>query len=142
VIELAYAPRQAVLDLAQALSAGRRLEHLSLPQDGLWLLQIEEPVRHDGYFIGEVPVGQASVEVHDAVRGETRGGAILMHADRELAVAVAVCDAITRAGWPGSEEVAQLCATGASVRNSAAAVRAAIRERTRVDFSELAQDHA
>lgn len=140
--DLSLAPRQEVLDLAAALSAGRRLEHLAVPQEGLWLLQIEEPVRHDGWFVGEVPVGQACIALHDAVRGEARGGAVLLHADRELATAAAVCDAVVRAGWPGTEEVARLRAAGAAVHAKAAGVRAAILERTRVDFNELGQEEA
>ena len=140
--DLALAPRQEVLDLATALAAGRRLEHLAVPQEGLWLLQLEEPVRRDAWYIGEVPVGQACVALHDAARGVARGGAILLHADRELATAAAVCDAVVRAGWPGAEEVVRLRAAGAAVQAGAAGVRAAILERTRVDFSELGQEDA
>lgn len=140
--DLAHAPRQAVLALAQSLSDGRTVEHLSVPQEGLWLLQIQEPVRHDGFFIGEVPVGQACVALHDGRLGEARGGAILMHADRELATAAAVCDAIARAGWPGADDVGRLCATGAATRDAVAAVRSAILAATRVDFAELGQEGA
>jgi alpha-D-ribose 1-methylphosphonate 5-triphosphate synthase subunit PhnG len=63
-----------------------------------------------------------------------------MHADRELAIAAAVCDAVARAGWPGSEAVARLRAEGAAVRHEAERARAAILARTRVDFSELGQE--
>ncbi len=140
--DIALAPRPAVLALAAALAAGRRVEHLSVPQEGLWLLQIEEPVRRDGFFIGEVPVGQACVALHDDRLGLARGGAILMHADRELATAAAVCDAVASAGWPGAAEVAGLRAVGAAARGEVAAVRAAILASTRVDFSELGQEGA
>ncbi len=140
--DILLAPRAEVLALAAALVEGRRVEHLSVPQEGLWLLQMVEPVRRDGYFIGEVPVGQASVAIHDPVRGVARGGAILMHASRELAVAAAVFEAIARAAWPGADEVARLRAIGAASREAAGAVRAAILERTRVDFSELGQEDA
>lgn len=140
--DLALAPRSAVLALAASLGEGRRIEALQVPQEGLWLLQVEEPVRHDRWFIGEVPVGQACVAVHDERLGEARGGAILMHADRDLAVAAAVCDAIARAGWPGAEAVAGLRAAGAAVRARADGVRQGILDGTRVDFSELAQEDA
>lgn len=138
--DLALVPREAVLALAEALVAGRTLEHLQVPQDGLWLLRMEEPVRRDGFFIGEVPVGQACVRLVDAARGHADGGAVLLHADRELAVAAAVCDAVARAGWPGADEVARLRASGAAVRVQAEAVRRGILDRTRVDFSELGQE--
>lgn len=140
--DLALVPRTAVIALAATLGEGRRIEPLQVPQEGLWLLQVEEPVRHDCWFIGEVPVGQACIAVHDPVLGTTRGGAILLHADRELAVAAAICDAIARAGWPGAEAVAKLLATGAAIRAQAEQVRAAILQRTRVDFSELGQEEA
>lgn len=140
--DLAFAPREAVLDLAAALAEGRRVEHLSVPQEGLWLLQLREPVRGDGWYVGEVPVGQACVALHDPALGCASGGAVLMHADRELAVAAAVCDAVERSGWPGAEEVACLRASGAAVLQDAAAHRAAILERTRVGFNELGQEDA
>ncbi len=140
--DIVLAPRDEVLALAAALSEGRRVEHLTVPQEGLWLLQVQEPVRRDGYFIGEVPVGQASVALHDLGFGVAHGGAVLLHADRELAVAAAVCDAVVRGGWPGAEAVAALREAGAAVRSGTDAVRSAILNRTRVDFSELGQEDA
>jgi phosphonate C-P lyase system protein PhnG len=138
--DITAAPRSAVLELASSLAAGRDIEHLQLPAEGLWLLQVTEPVRRDGYFIGEVPVGQACVRLRDSTYGEASGGAVLMHADRELAVAAAVCDAVARAGWPGADAVARLRAEGAALRHEAERARAAILSRTRVDFSELGQE--
>lgn len=138
--DLAAVPRTALLELAASLVAGAAIEHLQIPAEGLWLLHITEPVRRDGYFIGEVPVGQACVRLRHPDRGEASGGAVLMHADRELAVAAAVCDAVERAGWPGAEAVARLRAEGAAVRQRAERARAAILARTRVDFSELGQE--
>ena len=44
-VHLAAAPRQAVVELAARLAAGRRVEHLRLPQEGLWLLRMAEPVQ-------------------------------------------------------------------------------------------------
>jgi alpha-D-ribose 1-methylphosphonate 5-triphosphate synthase subunit PhnG len=140
--DLSLVPREAVLSLAAALGEGRRIEQLTVPQQGLWLLQLEEPVRRDGFYLGEVPVGQACVALHDPARGEARGGAILLHADRELAVAAAVCDAVSRAGWPGADEVARLRAAGAATRAEAERARAGILASTRVDFSELTQEDA
>lgn len=138
--DLAAAPRAAVIELAAALVAGAEIEHLRIPTEGLWLLQLSEPVRRDGFFIGEVPVGQACVRLRHPAHGEAGGGAVLMHADRELAVAAAVCDAVARAGWPGADAVARLRADGAAVRQRAERARAAILARTRVDFSELGQE--
>ena len=140
--DIVLAPRDEVLALAAACSEGRRVDHLELPQEGLWLMQMREPVRGDGWYAGEVPVGQACIALHDGELGEARGGAVLMHADRELAVAAAVLDAVVRAGWPGAEEAARLRAAGAAVRARAEAARAGILARTRVDFSELGQEEA
>jgi phosphonate C-P lyase system protein PhnG len=140
--DLAAAPRQAVIDLAASFAVGRSVEHLQVPQAGLWLLHLTEPVRGDGFHLGEIPVGQACILLRDAGRGEARGGAILLQADRELAVAAAICDAVVRAGWPGADEVDRLRAAGASVRAEAGRVRAAILGRTQVDFSELGQEDA
>lgn len=140
--DLALAPRQEVIDLAATLAAGRRIEHLAVPQEGLWLLQLEEPVRRDGWYIGEVPVGQACIALHDAERGVARGGAVLLHADRDLATAIAICDAVVRTGWPGADAVSRLREAGAEARTRAAEVRAAILDRTRVDFSELGREES
>ncbi len=138
--DLQAAPRDAVVALAASLLIDRTVEHLQVPHEGLWLLRMHEPVRGDHYFIGEVPVGQAAVRVHDAVLGSANGSAVLLHADRDHAVAAAVCLAVIQAGWPGAEAVQAVVAEGAAIRAQAARQRAAIRERTRVDFAELGQE--
>ncbi len=138
--DLQAAPRDAVVALAASLLLDREVEHLQVPQEGLWLLRMQEPVRGDRFFLGEVPVGQAAVRVQDAVLGSATGSVVLLHADREHAVAAAVCVAVARAGWPGAEAVRAVVAEGAAIRAQAARQRAAIRERTRVDFAELGQE--
>lgn len=140
--DLAAAPRADVIALAERLGEGRAVDHLQVPQEGLWLLRLAEPVRGDRFFLGEVPVASACIGLRDPGLGEARGGAAIIGGDREQAVAAAVCDAVLSAGWPGADEVGRMAALGAAARREAAARRAAILERTRVDFNELGQEGA
>ena len=138
--DLAAVPAADLVALAGRLSTGRTIEHLRIPQQGLWLLQMAEPVRGDGFFLGEVPMAQAAVAVTDPRLGTIQGGAVLLGAEAATAVAAAVCVAIADAGWDGSEAVRALAARGAASRAAQSRVRAAILDRTRVDFAELGQE--
>lgn len=138
--DLGLVPRAELCALAEHLLIGRTIEHLIIPQRGLWLMEMTEPVHGDHYFLGEVPAAQACVEVRDPALGAVKGGAVLLQADREQAVAAAVCDAVRRAGWPGTDDVEALLARGAAHRAIAESARQAILDRTRVDFRELSQE--
>jgi phosphonate C-P lyase system protein PhnG len=140
--DLAAAPRGEALATAALVAAGRTVEPVIVPAEGLWLLRLAEPVRDDRFFVGEVPAAQAAVELRDPVLGACRGGAVLLHGDAEWAGALAVCDAVARSGWPGATEVATLRERGRAARRDQARMRAAIRERTRVSFAELGQEDA
>ena len=138
--DLGLVPRADVLALAARLSAQCTVEHLQVPQAGLWLVELVESVHGDHFHLGEVPAGQACVALHHAQHGTARGGAVLLQADREIAVAAAICDAVQRAGWPGAEEVAALQQVGSARRAAAERARLSILDRTRVAFSELGQE--
>lgn len=138
--DLLLVPRAEVIALAERLAQGCAIEHRIVPRAGSWLLRLTEGVRGDQWFIGEVPAAQAAISLRHPERGEARGAAVLLFADAELAAAIAVLDAVARASWPGHEAVAALAARGAACRCRAEAVRAAIREATRVVFSELGSE--
>ena len=140
--DLGLVPRTALLSLAARLSAQCTVEHLQVPQAGLWLVELVESVHGDHFHLGEVPAGQACIALHHTERGTARGGAVLLQADREVAVAAAICDAVQRAGWPGADEVAILQQVGGERRAVAERARLSILDRTRVSFSELGQEGA
>lgn len=138
VTALAAAPLAEVLDLGERLTLRHCVRHASVPQDGLFLLALEDGIRQEPWYIGEIPVASVLVEVSAADGRKTRGGAVLMGVDAAFATAVAVCDAVLRAGFDGAEEVASLVQRGRMTLTQRASERAAQRAATRVDFADLA----
>ena len=76
-------------------------------------------------------------------RGDrAEGGAVVMADDADLAHALAVLDAVFAHRWPGEEVVGALALRGATARERLRAQRQAGLQRTRVDFSLLAEADA
>jgi phosphonate C-P lyase system protein PhnG len=135
---LAAVPAAAVLALGEDLARRHQVRHAAVPQDGLYLLALEDGIRQEPWHIGEIPVASALVEVSAADGRQARGGAVLMGASVELATAAAVCDAVLRAGFAGADAVATLVEQGRVVQARTARERAVQRTATRVDFADLA----
>lgn len=137
---LAAVPADEVVALGHRLAAQHRVVPLSVPQAGLVLLTMRDGVFHDRWNLGEVPVATASVEVIAADGTRATGGASLVGDSMELAGAVAVCDAVLAHRLAGWREVAELVARGLAARERTALVRAAMLQRTAVDFGGLGED--
>lgn len=127
-----------VVALGERLAAGLALRHLAVPQEGLALLTMEDGVCGDRFHLGEAALATAHVEVR-AGGTLAQGGAAILGARREVAVAAAVCDAVAAAGLPGAEEALALAAAGAALGAERARRRDAMRSATRVDFAELGE---
>lgn len=138
VTALAAVAASDVVDLGERLATRHRIRHLAVPQDGLYLLTLEDGIRQEPWHIGEIPVASALVEVSAADGRQERGGAALMGVTAEFATAVAVCDAVLRAGFDGADEVTDLVQRGRASLARITAERAAERAATRVDFADLA----
>ncbi len=138
--DLAAAPPEHVIAVADGLATRYRVQALSVPRSGLALLAMQDAVFGEPFHLGEVPLATAAVTVIDDAGREHTGGAALLSDRDDLVTAAAVCDAVLRAKLAGWEAVADLCAAGAERRAQREAARAQARENTRVDFAELGQD--
>jgi alpha-D-ribose 1-methylphosphonate 5-triphosphate synthase subunit PhnG len=136
---LAAADRDQVLGVAQRLCEGLTLTPLLPAESGLALMQWTDALMHQPFFLGEVPMSRAAVALVDAHGRRAEGGAVVMADDAELAQALATLDAVFAHRWPGAEAVDALALGGARVRADLRAQRQAMLQRTRVDFSLLAQ---
>lgn len=137
---LMAAKRDEVLGLAEQLAEGWQLSPLQasgISENGLALLQWQDSVMHQRFFLGEIPISSAALAMTDSHGKSYEGGAIIMKEDSQLVQAIAVMDIVWRHQLPGFEQIAKLVATGALVRSQNDSVRKQILARTRVDFSLL-----
>ena len=105
---LTVIPSREVLALANKLTADCEVKHHAIPQSGLMLMRMTESVVGEDYYLGELPVSSASVELR-LPDGTTGHGAAQVTDDRqELAVALAVCDAVMAKKLEGWREVNEL----------------------------------
>jgi alpha-D-ribose 1-methylphosphonate 5-triphosphate synthase subunit PhnG len=130
-------PKSAVMAVASLASSGCTVRPLAPAQEGLALLTLRDAVFGERFHLGEVPLGEARVEVTAADGRSGRGAARVLDDDAELAVALAVCDAVLAHDLPGAAEVRRLVEDGAVRRDAEDARRRALLDRTRVDFALL-----
>lgn len=136
---LVAAGREPVLDTAAQLTEGLTVTPLQPAESGLALMQWRDAVKHQPFFLGEVPMARAAVALVNHRGERAEGGAVVMADDAELAQALAVLDAVFAQRWPGAEAVDALALRGAQARDEIRAVRQAALKRTRVDFALLAE---
>jgi alpha-D-ribose 1-methylphosphonate 5-triphosphate synthase subunit PhnG len=112
----------------------------SLPTSGLAMLKLRESVNGDAFNLGEIPLSTATVEL-DLGDGQTAlGGANVMADDADLAVWVAICDAVLVNNLSGSETLVGLLEEGLAELQRDQDIRQSIMDRTRVRFSLLNED--
>jgi len=146
-VALMRVERNRVMELATQLAQPFSVQHMQLPSSGLGMLRLHDSAANEAFNLGEVPISSAHVELSTQSGEPFRGGAALMTDDEELAVAVAIIDAVAarhcQAGGGGggveSEEAFRLIARGLSQLNAEEKQRGEILRRSRVDFSLLNQ---
>nr|BBJ02361.1 hypothetical protein YBY_02090 [Marinobacter nauticus] len=131
------APARDAEALAAEVAEHCQIKDITLPQNGLGLLKLPDSALNDLYFLGEVPVSHAHVEViaPDGTRAE--GGARLLDDRQSLARTLAVLDAILAGALPLHEKALELLTIGQAALAKTRAERDAILATTRVDFSLL-----
>jgi alpha-D-ribose 1-methylphosphonate 5-triphosphate synthase subunit PhnG len=137
--DLTAADPQAVRSLGERFAARYAVSHRRLPQAGLMLLTLRETVQQQPFHLGEVCVSTAAVCVRDADGRGGDGAASVLADDAELAVALAICDAVASHGLDGRDEIAALVDSGAARRGAQEELRSAVRAATRVSFSDLSE---
>lgn len=129
-----------ICNLAEEISKNWQIKHRSLPQNGLSLLTMQDGVFHEPYYLGEIPISQAHLSLSNE-QGESYDGAAQVMTDSEdLAVALAVCDAVMAHQLSGWEKVAQSIELGMKKREEENHIRGTILAKTKVNFSLLSQE--
>ncbi|CAN5250963.1 hypothetical protein BH24ACT1_BH24ACT1_03320 [soil metagenome] len=98
------------------------------PEVGMVMLQVREPVARERFYLGEVLVTRAEVDLDGA-----QGWAMVMGSDRVRALAAAVCDAEVQGDRAWAGEVQALCES-----TERAISEADVRERAELAATEVA----
>ncbi len=131
----AHAP-QTVIDIASELSQGWQVSYEAIPQTGLSLLQLQDSVFHEPYYLAEIPLSTAWVRL-EAEEQSYQGAAQVMSDVPDFATSLAICDAIFSNRLRGWQQVSQLIERGRAIRQEEDRLRNAMLVKTRVDFSLL-----
>jgi len=110
---------------------------VQLPQTGLGMLQLRDSAFNDPYFLGEIPLASAWINLRTEADKEYQGAAQLMDDDQEKIEALAVCDAILAYQLPGWLAIYQLVEIGMVALTQEQQLRKAMLAKTRVDFALL-----
>jgi len=126
-----------VCQLAEQLTQDWQLRYKSLPQSGLGMMKLRDGAMNEPFYLGEIPVSSAWVELTlpDGVVAE--GAAQVMNDNQDLAEAIAVCDAILANDLPGHEQLTALLEQGAGHITKETQNRKQMLARTKVNFSLL-----
>lgn len=133
-------PAEQVIALADTLVEQFKLTHVAIPRNGLMLMRMQESVFSEDYYLGELPVSSAWIALTDREGQQVQGAAQIMDDREELAVAMAVCDAVLSNRLQGWRAVAELVDQGAELIAEERHIRKAMLARTRVDFSLVSED--
>jgi alpha-D-ribose 1-methylphosphonate 5-triphosphate synthase subunit PhnG len=130
---------QNLQSLAESLTNNWQVKYKYLPQSGLNLLQVQDSVFHEPYYLGEIPVAIAWIELSNQSNETYEGAAQVMSDSAELAVDLAICDAVLANQLPGWQKVANLIKKGLEKRDNEEAQLGIILAKTKVNFSLLNQ---
>ncbi|NEO97209.1 MAG: phosphonate C-P lyase system protein PhnG [Symploca sp. SIO2E9] len=137
----AHAP-EIVIQLAARLTQGWQISYETIPQTGLSLLQLQDSVFHEPYYLGEIPLSTAWVKLNIGNGQNYEGAAQVISDVPNLATSLAICDAILMNQLEGWQEVADLMARGLAIRQEEDNLRGAMLAKTKVDFSLLNQEES
>ncbi|MEM1393374.1 MAG: phosphonate C-P lyase system protein PhnG [Cyanobacteria bacterium P01_H01_bin.150] len=128
---------ETVIQLASQLSQGWNVSYEAIPQQGLSLLQLQDSVFKQPYYLGEIPLSTARVKLKNANGQSYEGGVQVMSDVPDFAASLAICDAIFSNKLMGWEKVAELIHRGRAIRQEEDRLRSAMLAKTKVDFSLL-----
>ena len=128
---------ETVIQLASQLAKDWKVSYEAIPQKGLSLLQLQDSVFKEPYYLGEIPLSTAQVRLENADGQSYQGGVQVMSDLPDFATSLAICDAIFSNELMGYEQVAELIDRGRAIRQEEDRLRGAMLAKTRVDFSLL-----
>ncbi len=120
-----------------ALTEGWQITPRALPQSGLAMVKIQESTGGEPFFLGEIPLTTAWLELRSPDGRQAEGAAQIMADNLDQARALAICDGILAAKLSGHEIISALVRQGWQRCQAAERKRMAMLARTRVDFSLL-----
>ncbi len=133
-------PLETISNLAEEITKNWQIKHRNLPKNGLSLLTLQDGVFHDPYYLGEIPISHAYLSLINEQGDSYDGAAQVMGDSEDLAVALAVCDAVMANQLKGWEQVANYIELGMKKREKENNLRGAILAKTKVNFSLLSQE--
>lgn len=132
-------PAQNLQIVVEKLVQNWQVNYQLIPQSGLSLLQLEDGVFHEPYYLGEIPLAKAQIEIINEKGESCIGAALVMNDSIDLVVALAVCDAVMVYQLSGWQQIAELIEQGIEKRALEELNRGAMLAKTKVNFSLLNQ---
>ncbi|MDT8371027.1 MAG: phosphonate C-P lyase system protein PhnG [Gammaproteobacteria bacterium] len=129
--------KKQIKQLAEQITSGWALRYKSLPQSGLGMLKLRDGALQEPFYLGEIPIASAWVELTLPNGDKAEGAAQVMDDDKDLAEALAVCDAVLANQLVGHDLLTVLLQQGANKLEAEQRNRKRMLKRTHVDFSLL-----
>ncbi|MGF1581150.1 MAG: phosphonate C-P lyase system protein PhnG [Gemmataceae bacterium] len=133
-------PKDKIIELGNRLGERYKAEHRKVPKAGLAMLRLRESVLGETFNLGEFPLSSAKVVLTASNSKTAEGGALVMVDDANLAVALAICDAVLAAQWEGAEEVAEFVRVGLGKLAEEESEREQVLASSKVNFALLNQE--
>jgi alpha-D-ribose 1-methylphosphonate 5-triphosphate synthase subunit PhnG len=134
---LSLIPAEELKTVIDSVSPSWRITPKTLPLSGLGLIEVEDSALHDRFYLGEIPVTTAWVDVQTDDAQNYEGYASTMDDDLELTEYMAIADAIVANQLPGHEKIEHLILQGMKVINKEKLIRKDILLQSRVEFDLL-----
>ncbi|MEA3468726.1 MAG: phosphonate C-P lyase system protein PhnG [Thermodesulfobacteriota bacterium] len=128
---------EKLMSQVDAVSKGWQISPKALPQSGLGMLKLQDSACNEPFFLGEIPLCTAWLEILTPDGRKTEGAAQIMNDNIDLVQALAVCDTILANQLPGYERIVDLLDQGNKICNQEKQRRKMMLAKTRVDFSLL-----
>ena len=100
---------------------------------------MKDGAKKEHYYIGEIPLSTAVIEITTPQGESAKGAANVMHTSKQFAIDLAVCDAVLAAEIGDWETVAQKLNEGAERIKQTERIRGGMLNQSRVDFSLLSE---
>jgi len=113
------------------------IRHLALPAAGLALVKLREGAHGEHFYLGEMTLSAAHVEVRSRTGSVSQGAARVLADSQELAIAMAVLDAVLAGRLEGEVAVRGLVQRGWELCREEEQRRRALLGVTAADFSGL-----
>lgn len=130
-------PAPKLIETTEHLSKNWSIRFKTVPQCGLGMIQLQDSAFEEPFYLGEFPISSAYLEIKTETGTIAEGAAQIMDDHRELAEAMAICDAILSTQIEGYAEIVTLLEEGQQKVEEETQERKRILAKTQVDFSLL-----